>query len=342
MNRDNLDILAQKLDLLRARWVGANELYASCPFARWKHKGKDRKPSFSIRLNDTGESVYSCFGCKMFGTLMSLIGDLDDYRGESAQGLEDWIIDHEPLGAVGDDEWEDDRWEAAARQPSVPGKRRPVRETLLNELRRAQDTEVYAEAEAEDFLRAGPPAYAAERAISAVACRTWEIGDDPVDRRMIYLIRRRGDRKLVGIRGRTYGDSPYKVVTYLPWSQAHFLYGEHLVDDRPGKIVVTEGEIDAIKVWMAGYAAVSLMGSCPSREQTRKLIGLRRDIVLLPDNDGTGRRWGNTFGAELLDDIDIYDAFLPKGVKDADVLAVRDGLPALAEVIEAAKPRIWA
>lgn len=54
-----------------------------CPFAPWTHKsGRDRHPSFGIKVNDEGYSGYKCLSCKHHGTLPSLAFKLARFRDE--------------------------------------------------------------------------------------------------------------------------------------------------------------------------------------------------------------------------------------------------------------------
>ena len=158
---------------------------------------------------------------------------------------------------------------------------------------------------------------------------------------MTFPIRRMRDRKLVGIKGRTYDNAdPDKYLPYLTWNQSSFLFGEHMI--RPAKeearVVLVEGELDAIAVWVAGFTGLGLMGRYPSEEQKRKLrlIVRERPLVLLPDRDMTGHRWANSLGDKLVDEMSVLDAKVPKGKKDPDEMSSNE----IRRAVEQARPRI--
>lgn len=319
MNKKNLSKLAKRLDLKRVRWQAGN-MVCSCPFAPWNHKGSDKRPSFGILISDDGESAFNCFGCGERGDLLRLVNELADLRGTDYSGVEEWVWRNEGVGDPRD--LDDDLTD--------PQRRR-------EHMREARDAEVYDDAEIADYLKNGPPAYAFTRGISEEACQVWEIGDNPADKRMTLPVRRARDKRLVGIKARSYSGERDKYIPYLPWSQSNFLYGEHLVtSERGDKVVLVEGEIDAIKVWMAGYNALAFMGQSVSPEQRRKLQLMDMNVILLPDRDEVGHRWAQQLGDKLANEVSVFDAKLPKSVKDAGEMNPDD----LRELLESARLRV--
>ncbi len=297
MDLKNLKRLAKRLDFRRTR-VQSNNLVASCPFAPWTHRGNDSRPSFGILIDDEGASVFNCFGCKARGDLLQLVLDLADYRGDDYSGIEDWIWQNEGLAT----------YAHLKKTETDP-------ETWRLDLRAKMAAEVYDDRELEEFLT-HIPAYAFERGFDQKTCEAWEIGDDPEKERMILPVRRMGDRALVGIKGRTYGDDRDKYLPYLPWTQSSFLFGEAMIREDQDKVVLVEGELDAIKVWTAGFTGLALMGSGPSRAQVRKLLLLDKQVVMLPDRDQVGADWANSLGTELVEYLSVLDARVPKGKRD--------------------------
>ena len=317
MNEANLKKLAEMLDFQRAR-VSAGNLIASCPFAPWNHKSGDRRPSFGILIAEDGESAFNCFGCEERGDLLTLVLELADARGEDYAEIEEWVWRNEGAGtseAIRNSETDPEQW-----RKNVQKKR---------------DAEVYEEHEL-DLYSGHVPEYAFERGFDMETCNAWEIGDDPKKGRMTFPIRRMGDKKLVCIKGRTYVGDRDKYLPYLTWSQTNFLYGEHMLRDDEERIVIVEGELDAIKVWMAGFTGLAIMGRTPSQEQIRKIELIDRPVVLLPDRDHEGSVWANRLGAHLADELSVQDARVPKGKKDPGDMTPED----IKQAVEAARMRI--
>ncbi len=51
--------------------VVGDSVMGSCPYAPYFHGGgKDTKPSFGIKINDIGKSLFHCFSCGASGTLL--------------------------------------------------------------------------------------------------------------------------------------------------------------------------------------------------------------------------------------------------------------------------------
>lgn len=297
MNEANLKILAHQLQLQRSR-VSAGNLIASCPFAPWNHKSGDRRPSFGILIEEDGESAFNCFGCGEKGDLLTLVLELADARGDDYSEIEEWVWKNEgsgTSGAIRDSETDPEHWR-------------------LN-IQKKRDEEVYEEHEYDSYS-AYIPKYAFERGFDVETCEAWEIGDDPNRGRMTFPIRRMGDKKLVCIKGRTYRGDRDKYLAYLTWAQTNFLYGEHMLREDEQRVVIVEGELDAIKVWMAGFTGLAIMGRTPSQEQVRKIELIDRPIILLPDRDSEGSTWANRLGAYLVDELSVLDARVPKGKKD--------------------------
>lgn len=310
MNGGKLMELARALGLKKARITGGN-LVASCPFAPYRHikedgtRGKDSRASFGVKVSDTGESVYNCFGCASKGDLLWLCSELGELRGRDYTELEEFI-------------WKEEGVEALRTvflvEPMGPG------EKVKHELQQ-RAIDVYPETDYDQF-RGCVPRYALERGLSIEACKAWDLGHDPGEGRLMFPIRRFTDRKLVGLKGRSYTGAQSKYFPYLPFNQGHYFFGEHMVRDDPTdqRIVIVEGEIDAIKVWMAGWDCLALMGGFMSREQKRKLEVLERPVILCPDKDAKGEAWCRSAGDYLKNILGVYDVVLPEDAKDAGAM----------------------
>jgi len=325
MNQDGLQKLAEALHLKNHRF-GSGNLIASCPFAPFKHLkedgsfGRDRKPSFGIRIDDLGESVYHCFACQSQGSLLDLVGELAELREQDYSEVEEFVWQSEGATAL---------IEMASTDPFE--KHYEKRRTLPEN----SNADVYPESEYEPY-RGSVPRYAFERGLDIETCKAWDLGHDPEEGRLMIPIRRMGDKALVGLKGRTYRNAPAKYYPYLPFSAGKWLFGEHMlregVDDP--RVVIVEGELDVIKTWMAGFNALGLMGGFPSKQHLKKLEFLAKDIVVIPDPDPTGDDWSSYLCDRMRDVVNVYHARPPKGEDPGSM-----PLEAIWELVRAA--RIW-
>ncbi len=86
------------------------------------------------------------------------------------------------------------------------------------------------------------------------------------------------------------------------------------------RVIITEGQLDALTAWTYGVPAVATMG-CPSEKQINILnkSGLRV-IITMFDNDAAGSRFVQRLKKSLRSDILILHAQLPEGTKDVNEL----------------------
>lgn len=83
MKREHIIEFLRALDASNIRTSNGN-VVCSCPLAAWTHvHGTDRRPSFSIRVNSTGTSVYNCFACGVTGTLLNLLCRIATVEGRT-------------------------------------------------------------------------------------------------------------------------------------------------------------------------------------------------------------------------------------------------------------------
>jgi len=311
MDSENLMVLAKRLRFRRPR-VGARNLVVSCPFAPYRHFkedgsfGEDRKASFGITIEPDGESVYNCFSCSSTGDLMFLCLELGDLRGQDYSDVEDWVFQVEGMNVLDqalklDDDADDSIF--------AGGRRRQIA--------REREAACYQERELDDFEKK-MPSYAAERGIPQQVCDEWGLLDDPEEGRLVFPIRNRNG-SLVGIKGRSYTGARNKYYSYLPLDQGAFFYGEHMLKDSAEKVVVVEGEIDALKVYMAGFSPLALMGGHASKEHQRKLEVWGHDVVLMPDPGNTGSKWARRIGDFLKTRLNVFDARMPADKDPGDM-----------------------
>ncbi len=127
------------------------------------------------------------------------------------------------------------------------------------------------------------------------------------------------------------------------------LFGLSAVPDDARELVICEGEIDAMTVAMAGFAAVSVPMGAHADSETGKLnkanewiendwefLARFDKIRLCMDNDEVGKAAASSLFARLgMARTEIVE--IPKGAKDPNEYAALEGLDALAEVIRNSK-----
>ena len=95
---------------------------------------------------------------------------------------------------------------------------------------------------------------------------------------------------------------------------------DYVIKNNITKVIVTEGQLDALTAWSYGFPAVATMG-CPSDEHIKLLnsCGLRV-IITMFDNDFAGENFARRLKKNIRDDIFLLHAKLPKGTKDINDL----------------------
>lgn len=131
-----------------------------------------------------------------------------------------------------------------------------------------------------------------ERDLSKETVAAFDLGYDPIENYVTIPVRDLNGH-LLGIIKRYLDDDA--ITRYLyprGFKKAHNLFASWLVaeDDRD-HVVLTEGSIDAMKVWQAGFSAMAILGSSISHEQFDLLrkLGVRH-VTTFFDNDTAGKR----------------------------------------------------
>jgi 5S rRNA maturation endonuclease (ribonuclease M5) len=234
----------------------------SCIFAPWTHKkGFDRHPSMGIKVAPHGASPWNCFACKAHGWgLKNLLWKLEGFLGKKFTELYP-LVNAEPSVRIYD-------------SPSNGGM--PTREQVLPE-------------SVLDPYKTTVPKYVLNRGIGLSTCRTWGLGYDKDDRRLVIPLRR-GDGQLVGLIGRAVDKSVEpKYMNYGHFKKSWYLFGEQFLVN-PEAIVLVEGQFDALWLWDKNIRpVVALMGSAISKVQAEKLLKFEVPIILFLDNDKAGQ-----------------------------------------------------
>lgn len=289
---------------------------APCPLAPWRHRsGRDRKPSFGVKITKGGQSHFFCFTCKATGRMHDLAADLGRLRGEDysdvmQQSFRDDII------SISDYEDVTDREE----------KPEPL------------DPEIYGDLYDPVMMHREAMEYLEDRGISANTARTLGLMYDEEDQRIIFPVKDRKGR-LYGFSGRTileeedYPGQYYpKVKDYMGLPKKFLLLGEERVQ-RGKPVFVVEGLFayaTLIEIGIEDVACcVALLGSTMTQYKAERLQRINEDTYLLTDPDEAGDicLWGKIENGEhqgdgaidrLVDHVPLYVPEFPDGVNDVD------------------------
>lgn len=137
-----------------------------------------------------------------------------------------------------------------------------------------------------------------DRGFDEKVVRAFQLGYDPIgddfNGEFGTIPLRDVNGQLIGVIKRYLGDDVEKNERYRyskGYKKAHHLFGAWLLQAHPtDTVVITEGALDAIRLWQAGIPAVAICGNAISLEQIRILrrLGIRQ-ITLMFDNDKGGR-----------------------------------------------------
>lgn len=276
-------VFLEELGMLNVHPRGGEAFY-SCPFEG--HSNGDTTPSASMNLHS---GVWHCFGCGRSGNHVYFLAMLEGVSpviarrmirerfGDSAdldpERFSERIrerLRHKPVQSVGRvpeiaDEFVEDRlvdWSLAVESlPNVP-------EPMLYALSRfRRDTLI-----------------------------EWEFGWDTVTGMVCFPYRDR-DGRLVGIKGRAWWPDAkprYKVLGdkfeddhqkfgFPTLDVGRVVFGAHRIEVPCGRLVVTEGELNAIASHERGFPAVGISGQYMKEEQARIVMSLTDDAVLVYD-----------------------------------------------------------
>lgn len=175
-----------------------------------------------------------------------------------------------------------------------------------------------------------PTEYWASRGFTTASISAFDLGYDPIENEAIIPIRN-VDGVLNGfIRRRLENDYGPRYMYPKGFPRKKSLFASWMVSRKQtDTVVITEGSLDAIKVWQAGYPAVAQYGSSLSLEQVVLLrrLGIAK-VVLFFDNDKAGHKATET-AMPLLRDFLTYQIryrrsdFTDPGAMDEETIKAR-------------------
>lgn len=154
------------------------------------------------------------------------------------------------------------------------------------------------------------------RKLSKEIVDLFEVGYDPERDTLVFPVRDEYGR-LVFITRRSVKAHFFMIPKEVE-KPVYLLY--YILQHHITRIIVTEGQIDALTAWSYGVPAVATMGS-PSEEQIKLLNSSGvRIIITMFDNDVGGECFTRKFDKFIRKDVFLLHATLPKGVKDINDL----------------------
>lgn len=342
MNSADLErFLREGLKLEKVKRLGNGWIEAACPFSSYHSGGRDKSPSFGVRIGHDRSSHYRCQGCHAKGGLLDLVWRLRTVLGGDtrANAIFQWVVDNDH--ALQGTKYLHDLESGLDKNglhktypftiPDVPTTQSEGKVGMLIPLETPKPLTLPEEDLAR--LRVIPPHVMAylqgKRRLRPETIEAWEIG---FSGSRISIPIRDCEQRLVGISGRLFEeDRKRKGPKYLHsrgFRRDFFLYGEHKI--VPGGVgYVVEGFFDVIGLWQDGYMnAVGIFGSYPSEQQIEKMVKFFSSVVVLGDGDKAGREMAEKTYQALRPYLPVRIAELPEG-RDPDDLSAEEKLDLL-------------
>lgn len=281
--------------------------HAPCPLAFAKHsKGKDANPSFGIKENKTGDSIYNCFACNSKGALAGLLMELQSYQkhagypGHLELGKAWALIEEEQqAGYFPQPEWKEYPDEDKKEFTAWP-------DWWLDEFLEVEDVDVAV-------------AYLVSRHVPPILHRHFDLKYDS-ERHMVGFPYRNRDGLLAGMRGRSLRKMTKKPHHDYSWdgnSNVTLVWlGEQKLDyNKP--IIVTEGPFDYASVYRVYRNVVANLSASISYHKTRKLAQSPKVLSFL-DTDMAGEQGHAAMEQILAKDTVLKRIKIPLTIRDED------------------------
>lgn len=352
MNASDIDWLLRELRCDKIRQSG-DHVYATCPFARWRHKsGRDEHPSFAVAIDNTNVSGARCHtgSCGFSGPLISLVFEYRDLSGHNVDDLLDFVRANNGGTITSAAERIRKRRAAEAVRgdlsaPTEAEKKMKVydwdREVAglkgvqvdwIAKLDGADDLPVHDDSVLNKYttnfpsgvreylMGSGPSEYGAKRRLTAEMIKTWGLCWDSSQHKIIFPIRDCKQR-LVGYSQRSFvpkeKESGPKYMHTKGFRRDFYVYGEHLWTPG-GTGCIVEGFFDAQRLHYYGYKPGAVMGTHLSEFQLEKLVRNFEYLVIVPDGDEAGYEAADRWYRQCRDRLPTRVAKTPEGMDPDD------------------------
>lgn len=294
----------ENLELANISQATADEIQFSCPFP--DHTHGDASPS--AYMNDGSKypdktTAWKCWGCGRVGNAVTFLAE---YHGISKQDAKNRLREHYAKGYIAPKYGSIAREFESRYKESKQSQAPPTVETLDPELLWKFDVDwsYYAEEHGDQ----PDVQYILDRGFTPGDLDDWGIGYDSISQRITIPVCD-PDNNLVGFKGRAWRKSARPKYLVIGDKGARRRYGfptydkslvvfglDRCADSRSQKLVLVEGELDVISLWIMGIPAICCGGSSMSTAQSKLIRQYCDEIVLFFDNDVAGRNglWGVT------------------------------------------------
>lgn len=259
-----------------------NWMSGTCVLARWTHKsGKDSNPSFGMTFEAGKTSRFNCFSCRT-GSAEELLGAIEMFASQSAgtfaeQGLDiktaRKMLEEEEIGLVALPEYGE-----FTQTPQHEFQEWP--QYWVDSFAPASNvTEAY------DYLRS--------RDVTDEQIKQFNIRWDS-NRKMVVFPYKNVYGKFAGARGRAVvdnvkGSKKHHDYTWNGVNNASLCWFNEQCLDSDGKVIIVEGQFDAMRVSMVYPKVIGNMTAKPSLNKLRRLQQTD-GVVYIPDNDEAGEQ----------------------------------------------------
>lgn len=344
----------------------------SCP-EYWNHEGGvDRNPSAMLYPSKDGYFNYKCFACGAYGHVRGLAWKIFERTGIGDDELMFLVhaVDVEKMMEKKERSYGSDNNFNRTQYDYSPGgvlKKAQFKKNMedvlestpnMKKKKKKQDKMTFKTISSSYIKRlqeAPMPDFFLERGYTRETYKTWGLGNDIRDRRLIFFVYDRMGHPL-GKTGRLYWDKDFcfacgrslidedgrtikqcqcgkRYSKYIhSWGswRRYVLFGIHKYRDGD-PLIVTEGTFDTIKLYQHGLRCpVSILGNKPHEHQFSLMANVTDNIYLMGDGDEGGRDF-HKYALEKFKNYDITPKIIeiPDG-EDPDSLSkdqLNDVLP---------------
>jgi hypothetical protein len=286
----------ENLEIANISQITADELEFSCPFP--DHTHGDEKPS--AHMNDGSKdpdrtTAWRCFGCGRNGNAVTFLAEYNNISTQEAKAL---LKAHYARGFIAP------KYGSIAKEFEARRQQTVTTVTTLSPL----DAEIIRKFDvdwsyyAEEHKDQPDVAYMLDRGFTPGDLDDWGIGYDPISKRVTIPVCDE-ENNLVGFKGRAWrkhahpkylvlGDKDGRKQRYgFPtFDKSLVVFGlEKYTNSVSQTLVLVEGEIDVMSLWVMGIPAICCGGSSMSTAQARLIRQYCDEIVLFFDSDKAGQ-----------------------------------------------------
>jgi DNA primase len=283
VNDSEMDIIFEMMGSKLSRF-GQNKS-AKCPLAPWTHRsGADKSPSLTAKTGTP--ALFRCWACGEAGTVRKLTKLYASHSGDQRP--------YEFLKSVEGNRANHLEMPISAARGGYGSSKKRYGNKIKEELAKIITEEVVQKFSEEI------PNYAFERGMTKSQVLKWEIGFDPVEKRMIFPIRDHMG-KLFGVSGRDLtGEVKNKYKHYPGLKKEKLFYGEKFIDRNCRTIRIVEGFFDVIGLEREGVKNVfASMGTSLSFDQLKKIRDWSDEVIFFPDGDLAGVQFAEEFAHKI-------------------------------------------